>query len=98
LKPDLEHADPSKPFYGKKVVFTGALKSIERKTAADIVYSQGADIDSGITKRTNYVITGSAPGPSKLKKIEAYNLKGSSIKMIYEDEFLEMIKSELANA
>lgn len=95
LKPDLGHANPSNPFFGKKVVFTGVLNSIKRQTAAEIVKRQGADIDVGITKRTNYVITGSAPGPSKLKKIEKYNNDGNEIKIILEDEFLKMIKNEL---
>lgn len=95
LKPDLENENPSSPFFGKKVVFTGVLNSIKRQTAAEIVKRQGADIDTGITKRTNFVITGSAPGPSKLKKIEKYNNDSSEIKIILEDEFLEMIKNEL---
>jgi len=95
LKPDLANANPSSPFYDKKVVFTGVLKSIKRQSGAEIVKRLGADIDTGITKRTNFVITGSAPGPSKLKKIEKYNLEGSEIKIIFEDEFLEMIKNEL---
>ena len=95
LKPDLENANPSSPFFGKKVVFTGVLNSIKRQTAAEIVKRQGADIDTGITKRTNFVITGSTPGPSKLKKIEKYNNESSEIKIILEDEFLEMIKNEL---
>lgn len=95
LKPDLKNANPSSPFYGKKVVFTGVLNSIKRHAAAEIVKKQGADIDTGITKRTNYVITGSAPGPSKLKKIEKYNNEGSEIKIIFENEFLEMIKNDL---
>lgn len=93
LKPDLENANPSNLFFGKKVVFTGVLNSIKRETAAEIVKRQGADIDTGITKRTNYVITGSTPGPSKLKKIEKYNNESSVIKIILEDEFLEMIKN-----
>ena len=91
----MENANPSSPFFGKKVVFTGVLNSIKRQTAAEIVKKQGADIDTGITKRTNFVITGSAPGPSKLKKIEKYNNDSSEIKIILEDEFLEMIKNEL---
>ena len=95
LKPDLENANPSSQFFGKKVVFTGVLNSIKRQTAAEIVKRQGADIDTGITKSTNFVIIGSAPGPSKLKKIEKYNNESSQIKIILEDEFLEMIRNEL---
>ncbi|MCD6598623.1 MAG: 3'-5' exoribonuclease [Bacteroidales bacterium] len=91
LKPDLANGDPSSPFFGRKVVFTGVLKSIARHKAAEIVKMKGADIDTGITKKTNFVITGNAPGYSKMRKIEKYNSEGSQIKIIFEEEFLEMI-------
>jgi DNA polymerase-3 subunit epsilon len=95
LRPDLEHADCNSPFFGKKCVFTGVLSEIGREKAANIVKKMGADIDTGITKRTDYVIIGSGAGPSKLKKIDEYNSSGSNINMIYESEFLEMIKHAL---
>lgn len=90
LKPDLDNTDCSSPFYARKVIFTGVLNSIDRKDAADLVKTLGADIDTSITKRTNYVITGSAPGPSKMKKIEQLNAQGCDIRLIYEKEFLRM--------
>ena len=90
LKPDLEHADCNSPFYSKKVVFTGVLNSIDRKEAADLVKKLGADIDTSINKRTNFVITGSAPGPSKMQKIEQLNALGCDIRLVYEEEFLRM--------
>lgn len=92
LKPDLENADSSSPFYAKKVVFTGVLPSIKRKEAADMVKKLGADIDTSITKRTDFVVTGSAPEPSKMKKIEQFNSQGYDIRIIYEEEFLKMCK------
>jgi DNA polymerase-3 subunit epsilon len=94
LKPDLEHADCNSPFYAKKVVFTGVLKSIARKDAADLIQKMGADIDTSITKRTNFVITGSAPGPSKMKKIEQLNAKGCDIRLVFEEEFLMICKNK----
>lgn len=90
LKPDLTNADCNSPFYAKKVVFTGVLNSIDRKEAADLVKNLGADIDTSITKRTNFVITGSAPGPSKMEKINQLNTQGCNIRLIYEEEFLRM--------
>ena len=92
LVPDLDNADPSSPFYDKKVVFTGVLESISRGEAADIVKSMGADINSSISGSTDYVIVGSNAGPAKLKKIEDYNAKGANIQIINESKFLEMIK------
>jgi DNA polymerase III subunit epsilon len=97
LKPDLEHADCNSPFYSKKVVFTGALNSIDRKEAADLVKKLGADIDTSITKRTNFVITGSAPGPSKMQKIEQLNTQGCNIRLIYEEEFLKISEINQTN-
>ena len=93
LKPDLDHADKNSPFYAKKVVFTGVLTSISRNDAACLVKNLGADIDTSITKRTDFVITGSAPGPSKMKKIEQYNSQGSNIRIVFEKEFLRMCEN-----
>lgn len=95
LKPDLSNADPDNPFFNKKVVFTGVLKTMERKQAAISVKNMGADIDTAISKRTNYVITGSSPGPSKLKKIANYNDQGCDIKMISEGDFLDMLNGRM---
>lgn len=91
LKPDLANGNPNSPFYNKKVVFTGVLENMERREAAIKVKSLGADIDCGITKRTNYVITGLAPGPVKLQKIEKYQSAGCDIRIVYEEEFLQML-------
>lgn len=93
LKPDLEHADSNSLLYNKKVVFTGVLSKIGREEAAEIVNKMGADIDINITKKTDFVIVGTGAGTSKLKKIAEYNESGSIIKMIYEAEFLEILKN-----
>lgn len=92
LKKDLENADANSPFFNKKVVFTGVLDTLERTEAASIVKKMGADIDTGISKRTDFVIIGKGAGPSKLKKIEEYNNSGSNIRMVYESEFIELIR------
>ena len=91
LKPNLDIEDTDNPFYSKKVVFTGVLQTISRQDAANKIQIMGADIDTGVNKRTNYVIVGHGAGPSKLKKIEDLNASGSNIRIIREDEFLTMI-------
>lgn len=91
LKPCLEAADNNSPFYGKKMVFTGVMESIGREEAANIVKKLGADIDTGVTSKTDFVIVGKGAGPSKLKKIADFNKNGSYIKIIYECDFLNMI-------
>jgi DNA polymerase-3 subunit epsilon len=92
LKPDYEQCDRLSPFFKKKVVFTGVLNSISRQEAAYQVKKLGADIDTNISKRTNIVITGQSPGPSKMKKIIKFNNEGSDIKIIKEDDFLNLLK------
>lgn len=92
LRPSLGVTNTCSAFFGKKVVFTGVLFSIQREEAARIIKDLGADVDTGVTPKTNYVIVGSEPGPSKLRKIEKYNKEGSSISIIYEEEFLKMIQ------
>lgn len=94
LRKDLSNANPDSFFYDKKVVFTGLLRSLERKKAAKIVKELGADIDSGVTRRTHYVICGDNVGPRKMEQIEEYNIKGSNIVKIYEDEFIEILRNE----
>ncbi|MFO7891027.1 MAG: exonuclease domain-containing protein [bacterium] len=92
LKPDLDVENKENPFYAKKIVLTGVLSTMTRHEAANILKSLGADIDTAVTKRTNYVLAGSGAGPSKLKKIEQYNNSGSEIIIIREKEFLDLIK------
>ncbi|MFN8240243.1 MAG: exonuclease domain-containing protein [Bacteroidales bacterium] len=91
LKPDLKVENNSTPFYAKKVVFTGVLQTITREDAAILVKNLGADIDTGVNKKTDYVIVGTGAGPSKLKKIQDFNAAGSNIKIINETDFLNII-------
>ena len=91
LRPNLQNVNPSSPFYGKKVVFTGVLTHISREDAAATVKLLGADIDTSITPRTDLVIVGKGAGPIKLRKIEAYNGAGAHIRVVDEREFLGMI-------
>jgi DNA polymerase III subunit epsilon len=92
LKPDLNVENIFNPFYSKKVVFTGILQTMTRDEAAKRVKDLGADIDTGVNKRTDFVIVGQGAGPSKLKKIEDLNSSGFKIRIITEDDFLDMIK------
>ena len=95
LKPKSEVKDPCNPFYQKKVVFTGVLQTMTRDQAANVVQELGADIDTSINKRTDFVIVGQGAGPSKLKKIDEFNSSGSTIKILNENEFVSKIKNGL---
>lgn len=79
---DLSNADPNNPFYDRKVVITGEF-DIERKELGKILKSMGADIDTGITKKTNYVLIGEYPGPKKIEKLDKLIHDGYNIRRLY---------------
>lgn len=81
------------PFYKQKVVLTGTLFSFPRREEiACILKKYGADINTSISKLTDIVIVGSGAGPSKMKKIDDYNSQGCNIRVIMEDELLEIME------
>lgn len=87
LVPDFEHADSDSFFFRKKVVFTGDLVNFTRAEAAHRIKLLGADVNTAISKKTDFVIIGRNPGPSKMEKI-----KTLQIRMITEDDFLKMLE------
>ena len=93
LKPDLSIADPTNPFFSKKVVFTGDMKTIGRPEAASIIQKMGADINTSISKLTNIVVIGDAPGIKKLVSIKELTAAGVDIRIIREAEFIEILKT-----
>lgn len=72
-------------FKGLNVVITGTLSSFKRKDAQKIIEDLGGVALMDVTKNTNLVIVGQDAGS---KKAKAEKL---GIKIIDEDEFLEMI-------
>ena len=75
------------PFAGKTVVFTGALSSMTRDRAKSYVEMLGGRVSNSVSRKTDLVVVGENPG-SKYQK--AMRL---GIKMVNEDEFLEMLRS-----
>ena len=73
-------------FEGKTFVLTGTLPTLKRAEAKEIIESYGGKASGSVSKKTDYVLAGDEAG-SKLTKAE--NL---GIKIISEDEFLDMIK------
>jgi DNA ligase (NAD+) len=70
---------------GKSVVLTGTLTSMTREEAKEKLQQLGAKVSSSVSKNTDLVIAGEAPG-SKLNK--ALKLK---VKVIDEDKFLKIL-------
>lgn len=88
----MEIGEESKPtsdiLVGKTFLFTGALTQFTREEAQKLVEQNGGKNVSGVSKNLNYLIAGEKAG-SKLKKAEALG----TVKILTEDEFLEMINS-----
>jgi hypothetical protein len=70
-------------FFKKKVIITGTFVSFpDRNDIAKLLYESGADIDTSITERTDYVIVGNDPGWRKMERIEELGITTFS-----EEEF-----------
>ncbi len=86
--------DKTNFFYGKRVVITGVFENISRYNISEKLYNSGAHISKTISGKIEYVIVGRDAGPSKLKKIDNYNLKGSNIIKLTEEEYLSKINKK----
>ena len=90
---DDEVENKETPFFHKKIVLTGTLSAFpKREVIADCLKRYGADINTCISKQTDIVIAGAGAGPSKMKKIEDLRCSGCDIRVIEEEEFLEIME------
>lgn len=89
LHKDLINADPNNLFYNKKVVITGVF-DIERNELAQKLKSFGADLDTSITKRTNFVFVGHNAGPAKLAKLQSLIAEGYPIRQLGQDDVIRI--------
>jgi DNA polymerase-3 subunit epsilon len=85
LIPDLNCGNKNNPFFDRKIVITGEF-SIPRNDIAKMINELGADINTAISKKTNFVIVGTNPGESKMKSLGELKLHGYDIRVIYEKE------------
>ncbi len=81
-----ENIDDNNIFFGKTIVATGTLKNFTRDSIKEKIESLGANATGSVSKKTDFVLAGEKAG-SKLKKAQELG-----IKIITEDEFLNMIK------
>ena len=68
-------------------LFTGTLNKLKRSDAEELVEKLGGKIVSGVSSKLNYLVVGEDAG-SKLEKAKKIN----TVKIISEDDFLEMTK------
>ena len=74
-------------FSSKSVVITGSFNSIARSQLKEELIRLGARVNSSVSSKTDFLVVGDKPG-SKLTKAKELN-----IRVIEEDEFLEMLNS-----
>ncbi|WP_050615194.1 exonuclease domain-containing protein [Bacillus testis] len=99
LKPASGIVDESHPLFGKNIVFTGDLEKIDRKTAMQRAIDLGAQVKSGVSKKTNYLVVGLqdmkivGPNGMSTKETKAIDLmhQGYPIELLTEKEFLQLI-------
>lgn len=77
--------DKETVFTGKTVVLTGSLESYTRKEAKKIIEDMGGSVTSSVSKNTDFVLAGDAPG-SKYDKAKALN-----VNILDESTFKAMI-------
>jgi DNA polymerase-3 subunit epsilon len=93
-------ADPSHPFYGREMVFTGALASMTRAQAWEVVAERGATPAPGVTKHTSILVVGFQdarvlrPGATlsaKARKAADLRAKGQAIELMPEEDFFQQL-------
>ena len=86
INPYMADNTKGQTFAGMTVVLTGKLETMSREEASEIIENLGGQTASSVSKKTSLVVAGPNAG-SKLTKAQSLG-----IKIINEQEFLEMIK------
>ncbi len=79
-------ANENHPFFGKTMVFTGTLPTLDRATAQTMAQEVGAKVTGSVSKKTDYVVAGADPG-SKYTKARSLG-----VTIIDENEFLRLLR------
>ncbi len=74
---------------GQTFLFTGTLPTLKRSEAEAMAEGQGGKLVSGVSAKLNYLVVGEDAG-SKLEKAKKIN----SVRIITEQEFIELVKSD----
>jgi DNA ligase (NAD+) len=70
LQFELEGPPPGEgPLADKGIVLTGALPTLSREQATDLILAAGGRVTSSVSKKTDYLVAGDSPG-SKLEKAQ----------------------------
>ena len=93
-----QDGNPEGDLYGETIVFTGKL-SLPRIEAAKLASKMGCNVNSSVTKRTTILVVGFQDEfklagyrkSSKHRKAEELIKKGQKIKLLSENDFLQMV-------
>ena len=94
-------ADPSHPFYGREIAFTGALGSMVREYAQQLVAERGGRPAAGVTKHTDILVLGYQderklrPGEdlsAKARKAAELRATGQPIELMGEIDFVRLLE------
>ena len=76
---------PDSPVAGKTFVLTGSLSTIKRSEAKDIITQKGGKVGASISRNTDYLVVGEAPGSKLRKAVEL------GIPTLDEEQFLTLL-------
>lgn len=102
IVPSGDCSNPSGPLSGKMIVFTGTL-SIPREDAMQLAVDAGAILKTSVSQKTSYLVVGEQDitlvgmDGMSTKEEKAHELNDSGkahIKIITEEEFMELTKKE----
>lgn len=69
-------------------VFTGVLESFEREEIKEVIEKYNGRVTNSLSKKTDYLVVGRDPGPSKIEKAQKFG-----IKQLDENELLDLIRT-----
>jgi DNA ligase (NAD+) len=81
----VERPEVSSAISGKSFIITGALNSMERSQARELIVKKGGRFVSSLSSKTDFLVVGDSPG-SKLEKARQLG-----VKIIDENEFLLLV-------
>ena len=97
-KEDIEIIYPYTVFTNKTCVYSGVFTDWpEREELEVFLLSCGAKVRHSISSKTEFFITGSSPGPSKMQKALELNSAGANIQFIDEIELGRIVVDILSN-
>ncbi|HJN14953.1 MAG TPA: BRCT domain-containing protein, partial [Armatimonadota bacterium] len=86
VDPKVEKSEATdQSFEGMTFVFTGALQTMTRDDASEIVRARGGKASGSVSEKTSFVVAGLKAG-SKLRKAEELG-----VQVLTEQEFHEMV-------